>query len=228
MEEARTFAQAIQTRLAADILNGQLAPGARLRLQSLCDTYQVSMSPLREALACLAGRGLVVQDGQRGFRTAPASVDDLSDITETRIEVETTALRLSIAHGDDAWEAGILAMHHRLSRRPRSGNLLVDEAWEELHRGYHMALIAACRLPRLLGFCGVLHDHCDRYRRLAVLRAGHHPQLKSSRSAIVKATLARDAGRAQYLLSAHIRESTNQFIQLFGPDGMRRLDRPAE
>lgn len=228
MEEARTFAQAIQTRLATDILNGQLAPGSRLRLQALCDTYEVSMSPLREALACLAGRGLVIQDGQRGFRTAPASHDDLRDITETRIEVETTALRLSIEHGDDAWEAGILAAHHRLSRRARCGDLLVDEVWEELHRGYHLAQIAACRLPRLLEFCSVLHDHCDRYRRLAVLHAGRHPQLKSSHSAIVKATLARDAGRAQTLLSAHIRESTNQFIQLFGPDGLRRLDHPAD
>jgi GntR family transcriptional regulator, carbon starvation induced regulator len=228
MDEARTFAQAIQTRLAADILNGELPPGSRLRLQALCDTYQVSMSPLREALACLAGRNLVIQDSQRGFRVAPASTDDLRDVTESRIEVETTALRLSIKHGDDAWEAGILATHHRLSRRPRNSDLLVDETWEELHRGYHLALIAACGLPRLLGFCGVLHDHFDRYRRLAVLRARSHPHLKSSHSAIVKATLARDAERAQSLLSAHIRESTNQFIRLFGPDGLRGLDRAAD
>jgi GntR family carbon starvation induced transcriptional regulator len=73
-EDARTFAQAVQARLADDILSGRLAPGARLRLQSLCETYEVSMSPLREALAGLAGRRLVAQEGQRGFRVAAAAV----------------------------------------------------------------------------------------------------------------------------------------------------------
>jgi len=54
MDESRTFAQAVHARLATDILNGHLAPGTKLRLQTMCDAYQVSMSPLREALACLA------------------------------------------------------------------------------------------------------------------------------------------------------------------------------
>jgi GntR family carbon starvation induced transcriptional regulator len=228
MDESRTFAQAVYTRLAGDILDGHLAPGTRLRLQTMCDTYHVSMSPLREALAALAGRGLVAQEGQRGFRVAPASADDLRDVTETRVSVETMALRLSIERGDDAWEAGVLAAHHRLSRRLRSENLLVDEGWEELHRGYHMALIAACGLPRLLAFCTMLHDHFDRYRRLAVLHSTQHPRLKSSHAAIVKAALAKDIQKADRLLAAHIRESAAQFALLLGPDGLARLSSPVE
>jgi GntR family transcriptional regulator, carbon starvation induced regulator len=223
MDESRTFAQAVQARLATEILNGHLAPGSRLRLQSLCESHQVSMSPLREALARLAGRGLVVQEGQRGFRVATASADDLRDTAQTRIRIETTALRLSIERGTDAWEADVLAAHHRLSRRPRSENLLVDEPWETLHRGYHMALIAACGSPRLLGFCSVLHDYFDRYRRLAVLERGRHPLLKSSHSAIVEAVLARDVQRAESLLTAHIEESAAQFASLLGTDGLARL-----
>jgi DNA-binding GntR family transcriptional regulator len=146
--DARTFAQAVQARLADDILSGRLAPGARLRLQSLCETYEVSMSPLREALSGLAGRRLVAQEGQRGFRVAAATLEDLHDVTETRIHIETLALRLSIEQGGDEWEAGILAAHHRLERRQRHNELLIDELWERLHRGYHMSLISACGLPR--------------------------------------------------------------------------------
>jgi DNA-binding GntR family transcriptional regulator len=223
MDESRTFAQAVQARLASDILNGHLAPGAKLRLQALCDTYEVSMSPLREALAGLAGRGLVAQEGQRGFRVAPASADDLHDVTESRVGIETMALRLSIERGDDAWEAGVLSAHHRLSRRPRSDELLIDEPWEELHRRYHMALIEACGLPRLLAFCTMLHDHFDRYRRLAVLQGGRHPALKSSHAAIVEATLARDSQKAEALLADHIRESTAQFASLLGADGLGKI-----
>jgi DNA-binding GntR family transcriptional regulator len=228
MDESRTFAQAVQARLASDILNGHLAPGTRLRLQAMCDIYQVSMSPLREALAGLSGRGLVVQEGQRGFHVARASADDLRDVTETRVRIEATALRLSIERGYDVWEAGVLAAHHRLSRRPRRNEMLIDETWEELHRGYHTALIAACGLPRLLGFCTMLHDHFDRYRRLALLHGDRHPVLKSSHAALVKAALDKDIQRAEGLLAAHIRETTAQFVLLLGAEGLAHLSAPVE
>lgn len=214
-EEARTFAQAVQARLAEDILCGRIAPGTRLHLQSLCESYDVSMSPLREALAGLAGRGLVAQEGQRGFRVATATQEDLRDVVETRIHIETLALRLAIAHGNDEWEAGILAAHHRLQRRQRLDDLLVDPLWEKLHRAFHVSLIAACGLAPLLSFYGTLTDNFDRYRRLAVLAAGRHPRPKAAHGAIVKATLARDAARAEKLLAAHVRDSADQIAKLF-------------
>lgn len=225
-DDARTFAQAVQARLAEDILNGRLAPGTRLHLQSLCESYQVSMSPLREALSGLAGRRLVAQEGQRGFRVAMATAEDLRDITETRIHVETLALRLSIEHGGDEWEASILAAHHRFGRKPRRDDLLIDPLWEELHRGYHIALISACGLPRLLEFYVSLSDNFDRYRRLAVLSAGRHPRPKSAHGAIVKAVLARDADRAAKLLAAHVRDSATQITGLFGTGDFERRVKP--
>jgi DNA-binding GntR family transcriptional regulator len=215
-DDQRTYAQAIGTRLADDILNGKLAPGARLRLQSLCEAYDVSMSPLREALATLTGRGLVAQEGQRGFRVAPISAADLDDVTQTRIHVERLALRLAIENGTDAWEAGILAAQHRLARNPRSDAKLIDPIWEELHRTFHIALIAACGLPRLIANYRELTDDFDRYRRLAVLSAGHHPRVKSTHGVIVKAVLARDVERATRLIGEHVEEASAQIKALFG------------
>jgi GntR family transcriptional regulator, carbon starvation induced regulator len=215
-DDARTFAQAAQAQIAEDILCGRLAPGTRLRLQTLCENYDVSMSPLREALSALTGRGLVAQEGQRGFRVAAATSEDLRDIVETRIHIETLALRLSIELGGDEWEAGILAAHHRLERRPRSDDLLIDPLWEKLHRTYHLALISACGLPRLLQFYETLTDNFDRYRRLAVLAARRHPRPKAAHAAIVKATLARDADRAAKLMAGHVRDSAAQITRLSG------------
>jgi GntR family carbon starvation induced transcriptional regulator len=223
-DEARTFAQAVQAQIAEDILCGRLKPGIRLRLQTLCESYDVSMSPLREALSALAGRGLVAQEGQRGFRVAAATPEDLRDIVETRVHIETLALRLSIDLGGDEWEAGILAAHHRLERRRRSDDLLVDPLWEKLHRAYHISLISACGLPRLLEFYETLTDNFDRYRRLAVLAAGRHPRPKAAHGAIVKATLARDTDRAMKLMAGHVRDSAAQITQLFGTEDFGARD----
>ncbi|HEX3503146.1 MAG TPA: FCD domain-containing protein [Xanthobacteraceae bacterium] len=223
-DEVRTFAQAVQARVAEDILCGHLKPGIRLRLQTLCESYDVSMSPLREALSALAGRGLVVQEGQRGFRVATATPEDLRDIVETRIHIETLALRLSIERGGDEWEAGILAAHHRLERRQRSDDLLVDPLWERLHRTYHVSLICACGLSRLLEFYETLTDNFDRYRRLAVLAAGRHPRPKAAHAAIVKATLARDADRAMKLMAGHVRDSEAHIIHLLASEDFGARD----
>jgi GntR family carbon starvation induced transcriptional regulator len=223
-DQARTYAQAVQARIADDILCGRLAPSIRLRLQALCQSYEVSMSPLREALSALAGRGLVAQEGQRGFRVAAATPEDLRDIVETRIHIETLALRLSIDLGGDEWEAGILAAHHRLERRQRSDDLLIDPLWEKLHRAYHLSLISACGLSRLLEFYETLTNNFDRYRRLAVLIAGHHPRPEAAHGAIAKATLARDTDRAIKLMAGHVRDSAAQITPLFGAEDFGARD----
>jgi GntR family carbon starvation induced transcriptional regulator len=208
--EARTLAQVIEKRLSSDILFGRFVPDSRLRLGFLSNFYASGVSSLREALAQLVGKGLVIQDGQRGFRVAPVSQEDLLDVTRTRIGLETMALRLAINKGEAAWEASILAAHHRLSRRSRTEELLIDEVWEKLHHDFHFSLIAACGSLRLLSFCGELYDHFDRYRRIAVLQARRHPSLSSSHRDIVEGVLARKPDAAARLLQAHIEKSASE------------------
>lgn len=205
--DARTLSETVYARLAADIIGGRLAAGSKLRLEALCERYAIGMSPLREALARLVGRGLVVQAGQRGFSVAPASATDLADVTETRVRLECMALDLAIANGDDAWEAEILAAHHRLSCRRRTAEVLVDETWERLHREFHVALIRASGSPWLLSFCVALHDQFDRYRRAGVQRAGDHLLLADDHAPLVDSVLARDAAAAREHMERHIRIS---------------------
>jgi DNA-binding GntR family transcriptional regulator len=210
----RTIAQSVQGRLKLDILFGRLVPDDRLRLERLCDAYQVGMSPMREALANLVGNGLVIQEGQRGFRVAPVSRTEFVDISQVRVRIEPMALRDAIAKGDDAWEARILAAHHRLARHQRTAERLVDEAWEALHRAFHFALIEACGSACLLDFCHRLHDQFDRYRRLAVLAGGRHPRITSLHGDIVTAVLDRNPARACALLEKHIAESAAEVLRM--------------
>jgi DNA-binding GntR family transcriptional regulator len=214
MSASQTLAQSAQDSIASDILAGRIPPDSWLRLAVLGQTYGVGLSPLREAMANLAGRGLIVQEGQRGFRVAPVSRTDLQDLTQTRIMLEDQALRAALRAGDSAWEAGIIAARHRLSRHPRVQERLIDEDWEVLHRDFHFAFFTACPLPRLVGFCHQLHDQFDRYRRLAVLAAGHHPKLPPMYDALLDATLDRAADRASALLCQHIADSAAQIEEM--------------
>src|ERR1700676_6191 len=136
-----------------DIIAGPLAPGARLGIVDLVQRYEIGATPLREGLSRLVSRGLMVGIGQRGFRVADISREDLLDITRMRTVVELEALRLAILHGNDAWEAGIVGSLHKMRRHiQRAGNEFREGApeFDRLHKGFHTALLAACGSKRLL------------------------------------------------------------------------------
>ncbi|MCF8168592.1 MAG: GntR family transcriptional regulator, partial [Rhodoferax sp.] len=96
----RTLAEGAYLSLRRDVVCGKLAPGEKLRVEHLKDQYQVGSSTLREALSLLVSDALVTVEGQRGFRVAPISMADLEDVTNTRVMLETEALRQSIRRGD--------------------------------------------------------------------------------------------------------------------------------
>src|SRR5262245_21671231 len=103
-------------RLRQDVLSGTFGAGMKLKVEELQEAYGYSSSPLREALSRLSQEGLVKADERRGFRVAPLSLDDLRDITRMRLMLDVPALGEAIEHGDDAWEASIVAAFYRLEK----------------------------------------------------------------------------------------------------------------
>jgi GntR family carbon starvation induced transcriptional regulator len=189
------------------ILLGELAPGAKLRVEALQAALALSSTPVREALNRLTAEGLVQFEENRGFRAAPLLASDLRDITHLRVVIEGDALAGAIRHGDDRWEAAIVAAHYRLSQHEKKfadSGLEVGEQWTALHKAFHMALIDACTYPRIVGTCGQLFDQSERYRRFAVRVKVVPRNVRDEHESLMKAVLARQAARALELHRHHI------------------------
>ncbi|MBI1377335.1 MAG: GntR family transcriptional regulator [Frankiales bacterium] len=157
--------QAFQ-RLRADILHGRLQPGSRLRVESLSQIYGVSSGVIREALPRLVGQGLAVAIPQQGVRVVSVDLDDLRQLTEAAVEVETLVLRRSLEEGSVEWESSVLAAHHRLSRltlRDEDGS--INDDWATAHTHFHMAILDGCSNRRLTGLAATLRDAGEVYRR---------------------------------------------------------------
>ncbi len=214
-DEPKTLVEGAYRRLRRDIVEGRLAPDEKLRVEHLKDDYNVGAGTLREALALLVADALVVSQGQRGFRVAPISLADLSDITHTRVLLETEALRQSIEYGDDSWEGEVLAAFHRLSRAEEkldtAQGISFDE-WEDRNRIFHETLIAACPSRWIHHFLSILYRQSERYRRLSIFSRTTPRDVHAEHAAIVEATVARKATLASELLAEHIR-LTLQSIQ---------------
>jgi DNA-binding GntR family transcriptional regulator len=204
---SKTLVESAYAQLRRDIIEGRLAPGSRLRVEHLKDSYGVGAGTLREALALLVSDALVVSHSQRGFHVTPISISDFHDITQTRIMLETEALRQSIRDGDDIWESRVIAAFHRLSRaEERLAKRPAEEfgEWEERNRDFHQALISACTSRWTHYFLGLLYRQAERYRRLVITRQPIPRDLHNEHQIIFDATLQRDADRAATILSQHI------------------------
>lgn len=222
---SRTMASSLASSLRLEIFRGDLAPGARLPIRELCDRYEVSAIPMREALSRLAAGGFVVAEDQRGFRVADVSAQELTDITETRIHVECEALRRAIEHGGLDWEEKLAGAHHRLSRLAMlaADKPGVSEEWDRAHAAFHSALIGGCGSKWLVTLAELLRDQTARYRHLSLageLRARAEGSSTPARDVpaehqqIVDATLARDAQRATALLAEHFRATTQLVLAI--------------
>ena len=202
---APPLAEQAFTRLRSDVLAGAFAAGSKLKLDELQGLYGYSSSPLREALSRLSQEGLVRADERRGFRVAPISAEDLADITHMRVMLDVPALRESIAHGDDAWEATVIAAFHRLEKvesRLSDGPVVLDEEWSELHRTFHLALVGACPSERTWG--ASLFDQAERYRRYSARFRRTARRKSNEHRKLMDAALRRDADTACALLEEHI------------------------
>lgn len=203
-----TLTESLQDRLRRDIILGVLKPGAKLKLEALSRSYDVSVNTMREALSRLAAEGLVVVEGQKGFAVLPVSLEDLRQITEMRQLLECHALRQSIARADLDWEARVVGAYHKLSKIEELVDADPDrygDAWERFNQQFHAELIANCGSRWLLSFRKAMYDHSQRYRMLS-LKTKPFPRAQSAREhrSILDAALARDADKAAELLAQHI------------------------
>ena len=216
-QRSQSLVSAAYASLRRDIIEGRLAPGSRLRVEHLKDSYGVGSGTLREALALLVSDALVVSHSQRGFHVTPISISDFYDITQTRILLETEALRQSIRDGDDIWEAQVIAAFHRLSRaeeRLASSRVEGFDEWEERNREFHQALISACTSRWTHHFLGMLYRQAERYRRLVITRQPIPRDVHAEHQIIVDATLKRDADHATAILAQHIATTYDAVKQL--------------
>jgi GntR family carbon starvation induced transcriptional regulator len=195
-------------RLRDEIITGRLSPLQKLRIDFLRKTYGFGASGLREALSRLVSDGLVETEAQRGFWVSPISREDLKDITTARLTIEVEALRQSILHGTLQWEGRVVVARHSLERFEQSMTEPSPEiimGWERANRAFHMALISGCPSRWLLRFTELLYDQSQRYRhRTQLRRAIPRMGLSTEHTAIVNATLAREAEAACAGLYAHI------------------------
>src|SRR5690625_1524254 len=94
-ERSMTLMEYVRGRLLEDIIQGHIKPGEMVQLGKLAESYEVSRTPVREALALLEHEGVVHAIAYKGYLIRPIAPRDVQDIFFMRRVLETAAIEVA-------------------------------------------------------------------------------------------------------------------------------------
>jgi DNA-binding GntR family transcriptional regulator len=106
--------QEVATRLRQRIVEGHIAPGAKLNERELSESLKVSRTPLREAIRMLAAEGLVELLPNRGAVAVQLSEQDIADTFEVIAGLEGQSGELAAQRITDDELAELKALHYEM------------------------------------------------------------------------------------------------------------------
>lgn len=187
--------------------SGRLPSGAPLRQEELASQFGVSRIPVRDALQKLEAEGLVTILPNRGAFVAQPTIDEVRELFDLRLLLETDVLRRATSNHDARTIRSLEAIQRELD--------LEDDArrWLDLDQQFHYQLCAPSRRARTLAYIQALRAAVNRFY-LVVLTPGsrrkgwsreHHAILK-----MVADGKATDAGKA---LATHLGKTADMTLQ---------------
>ncbi len=197
------------------IVEGSLAPGARVGQAELADQLGISRGSVREALRRLAGDGLVEFEVNRGFFVADFGLEVVLERLEARLLLEPQIARLAAGRRTEADLAALRAS----IRDERAAT--TSEAAHDASRAFHLALAAATHNEQLWRLVDGLWI-ADVGRRLLARRyATPSWQADDAREheEILDAVAAGDAARAEELVRRHDEDALRHWSDRRSPDG---------
>ena len=180
------------------ILRGDIPPGDKLDQNNIAQQFNVSRSPVREALRTLAAEGLVDLQAHRTARVATLDVHELEEIYDIRQVLEGLAIRLAAARIGPAQlarlEALLTAMEAAEARR----------TWLDLNNRFHAGIYAAAGNQRLLTMIAGLRNAASPYIRKYIAAPEHLALAREQHRQILAALQKGDAAAAEQTLIEHI------------------------
>jgi DNA-binding GntR family transcriptional regulator len=197
----------VLSSLREAILAGALPPGARLRQERLAGQFGTSRIPVREALRALEHEGLVTSLPYRGFSVTELDADDIEEVYELRILLESHAVRLAVPLMTDEDLVTLERMYGEMVRAQ------AGEAQLAARERFYIRLYSMAGRPRLVTLIARLRQEVARSLRWPTLQHApeHHERffeaVRAGDDEAAAAQLASHYRRVAILIRRNIRDA---------------------
>ena len=199
---SRLLRETVYEQLRADVISCKLAPGAEIREAELAARFDMSKSPVRDALMRLEREGLVITSPRQGYRVAPVSLGDVLDMFHLRAALERACIERIVARATDE-QLKTLDTFRRFVPADWAGGFIA------FNRAFHRRIAELGGNARMRDQLNDLIDQLERAVQVSVasLRWGDPQVLVNEHAEIIDALQARALKRAQRLAERHIAQA---------------------
>ncbi|WP_375001301.1 GntR family transcriptional regulator [Aeromicrobium sp. CTD01-1L150] len=191
----------VERTLSAAIISGQLKPGDLLTVPTLAAEFEVSATPVREALLDLAGRGLVESVRNKGFRVTAVSDDQVQHIADIRMLLEPPAMARLAPDFDPATEPEMRELADQITQGARDGDI---KAYLESDVEFHRRLTDMLGNPMLTGIVNDLRTRARLSNLERMAASGLLDASAAEHHELLDALVEGDADGAEAVMRRHI------------------------
>jgi DNA-binding GntR family transcriptional regulator len=196
-----TRAEELRLQLADEIVRGVLPPGAALDETDIARRFNVSRTPVREALRQLVASGLVEARAHRGAVVARPSIDRLTGMFEAMGELEAMCAGLAAERMTPTERQGLEAVHEDLRVLSHAGN---PDRFHEVNERFHNAIYAGSQNDYIAEITLATRVRVQPFRRAQFRNLGRLAKSHAEHDRVVVAILRGDRVGAAAAMRAHI------------------------
>lgn len=176
------------------IICGDLKPGERLILSKLAERYQISESPVREAIKRLEAENLVTSTPHVGAIVTEMAPDDIVENLLIRAALEGFATYLAVEKISEEIIDELRRLVEEMGDCVRSGDF---GRYPKLNRAFHHRIIKVAGYPKLTQMIENLWDSMERFQAVFNLIPGRVQESYREHQDIFRAIEDRKAEKAE-------------------------------
>jgi len=197
----KTIQQIVTDKIRNAILNGMIKPNERLNQADLAEKLNVSRIPTREALRTLEAEGLVTFYPRRGAVVATMSPEEIEEVYEIRILLETNAAQRALKRMSESELREICDIQEKMVETSEL------DVWIGLNDLFHQAIYKPSGWTRLVSVIEMLRNLTTPYVRMYVSDQFDRHAADLEHAEIVAAVEARDTVGLKAVLRRHLAHS---------------------
>jgi len=209
--------------LKESIIGNKMPPGSIVMEKEIAADFGMSRTPVREAIIRLQDEGLVKVIPRRGVVISSISRDDMKEIYEILMSLETTAIELLAKRKLDQDSPEILQLEAAILRMQQSLEQDNLEDWAKADSEFHNLILRHCGNSRLNKMAQAVSDQANRVR-VATLRLRPKPTESTQEHAdTVEAIKRHDIDAARISHRQHRERHADMLLDLTDRYNLRHM-----
>ena len=197
----RTLAEELRLQLADEIVRGALLPGSALDEMELARRFQVSRTPVREAIRQLAASGLIETRAHRVAVVARPDHERFCGMFEAMAQLEGLCAKLAARRMSSVERRRLEAAHAEMQTLIYQGD---PQRFHDVNEAFHGAIYAGAHNAYLAEITLATRERVQPFRRAQFRNLGRLAKSHVEHEQVVVAILRGDGERAASAMRAHI------------------------